>query len=136
MSKLTRTAVAIDVDLLGRFDEWMGDRGYTNRSEAVRDLIRSALVEAEWESPAARVVATVSIIYDHERRDLAQQVTRLQHAEHHAILCSQHVHLDDRNCLEVIILQGKARQLRRVADAIISTHGVRAGKVSLLSREV
>ena len=86
MSKLTRTAVAIDIDLLARFDEWTADRGYTNRSEAVRDLIRSALVEAEWESPTAKVVATVSIIYDHERRDLAQQIVRLQHAEHHTAL--------------------------------------------------
>ena len=136
MGKLTRTALAIDQDLLKRFDKWMAGHGYTNRSEAVRDLIRSALVQDEWKTPSARVVATLSIIYDHERHELAQYLTRLQHADHGAILCSQHVHLDEHNCLEVIVMQGTARQLRRVADAISATRGVKAGKLALLSREI
>ena len=136
MGELTRTALAIDRDLLERFDVWMAEHGYTNRSEAVRDLIRSALTEAQAKDPAARMVATLSIIYDHERRELAQQLTHLQHADHHAILCSQHVHLDHHNCLEVILMQGTARQLRRIADAITSTRGVRAGKLTMLSRDL
>lgn len=136
MTKVTRTALAIDRGLLKRFDRWMATHGYTNRSEAVRDLIRSALVEAEWEDPSAKVVACLSIIYDHERQELAQQLTHLQHADHHAILCSQHVHLDEHNCLEAIIMQGPARQLRRIADALTSTRGVRAGQLALLSRNV
>jgi len=136
MSTLTRTALAIDRDLLKRFDKWTADRGYTNRSEAMRDLIRSALVEQEWEDPAAAVVASLSIIFDHEQRELAQQVTHLQHADHHAIICSQHIHLDDHNCLEVVIMQGTARRLRRIADAIVATRGVRAGKLTLLSRQL
>lgn len=136
MSKVTRTTLAVDRTLLAEFDKWMAARGYTNRSEAVRDLIRSALVEAEWENPAARVVATLSIVYEHERHELAQQLTELQHADHHAILCSQHVHLDHDNCLEVIILRGTSRQLRRIADAISSTKGVKAGKLTLLSRRI
>ena len=70
MSELTRTALAIEKDLLGRFDKWMTGHGYSNRSEALRDLIRSALVEAEWEKPASKVIATLSIIYDHEQREL------------------------------------------------------------------
>jgi len=136
MSDLTRTALAIDKDLLASFDGWMGAHGYTNRSEAMRDLIRSVLVAEEWKDPAAEVVAVLSIIYDHARRELAQQLTHRQHADHQAIVCSQHVHLDHHDCLEAIILRGPARQLRRVADAIISTHGVRAGKLTLLSRKV
>lgn len=136
MSKVTRTTLAIGRKLLGEFDRWMAQRGYANRSEAVRDLIRSALVAAEWEDPGARVVATLSIIYEHERRELAQQLTELQHAQHHAILCSQHVHLDHQNCLEVIIMQGTARQLRRITDAISATKGVKAGKLTLLSRKI
>jgi CopG family nickel-responsive transcriptional regulator len=136
MSQLTRTALAIDRDLLERFDRWMGAHGYGNRSQAVRDLIRAALVEAEWQDPAARVVAALSVIYDHQRRELAQQLTHRQHADHHAILCSQHVHLDENNCLEVIILQGSAGQLRRIADAITATKGVKAGQLTLLSRNV
>lgn len=136
MSKLTRTALAIDRDLLSKFDRWMTAHGYTNRSEALRDLIRSALAEAQWENPSARVVATLSILYDHQRHELAQHLTRLQHADHRAILCSQHVHLDQHNCLEAIILRGTCRQLRRVTDAISATKGVKAGKLTLLSREV
>ncbi len=136
MSSLTRTALAIDQELLDRFDRWMTTRGYTSRSEAVRDLMRAALVEAEWESPSARVVATLSIIYDHGRHELAQQLARLQHADYSVVLCSQHVHLDEHSCLEVILLRGTARQLRRVADVISATRDVRAGKLTLLSQKV
>ena len=136
MGELTRTALAIDRDLLERFDAWMAEHGYTNRSEAMRDLIRSALTEALAKDPAARMVATLSILYDHQRRELAQQLTHLQHADHHAILCSQHVHLDSHNCLEVIVIAGPARQIRRIADTITATRGVKAGKLTLLSEDL
>ncbi len=136
MNKLTRTALAIDSDLLEKFDGWMAARGYTNRSEAVRDLIRSALIEAQWENPDAKVVAVLSIIYDHAMRSLAQEITHLQHEDHHAIICSQHVHLTHQLCLEVILMQGTAAQLRRLGDTIVSTVGVKAGKLTLLSRDV
>jgi CopG family nickel-responsive transcriptional regulator len=136
MSDLTRTTLAIDGRLLKKFDAWMAGHGYTNRSEALRDLIRAALVEAEWEDPNAQVVAALSIIYDHAERQLAQEVTDLQHEDHHAVLCSQHVHLDHDNCLEVILMRGRAGQLRRLADAIISRRGVQAGKLTLMSRNV
>ncbi len=136
MNKLTRTALAIDNDLLRKFDKWMAAHGYTNRSEAVRDLIRSVLIEAQWEDPNARVVAVLSIIYDHAMRSLAQEITHLQHEDHHAIMCSQHVHLDHDKCLEVILMQGTAAQLRRLGDTIVSIVGVKAGKLTLLSRDV
>ena len=136
MSNLTRTALAIDEDLLARFDAWMSDHGYTNRSEAVRDLIRSALVEQEWSDPAAAVAAVLSIIYDHSASHLAQEVTHIQHEDHHAVLCSQHVHLDHHKCLEVILMRGKVAQLRRVADTIIATRGVHASKLSLLGLDL
>ena len=136
MGNLTRTALAIDVDLLAKFDAWMASRGYTNRSEAMRDLIRSALVQQEWANPKARMVAVVSVIFDHAARDLAQEVTEIQHRDHRCILCSQHIHLDHHNCLEVILMQGPAQQLRRVANAIVATRGVKAGKLTLLSPNV
>ena len=136
MSDLTRTALAIDAELLEKFDQWMASHGYTNRSEAVRDLIRSALTEAEWANPTAKVVAVLSVVFDHAARDLAQEVTEIQHKDHHAILCSQHVHLDHHNCLEVILMRGTSRQLRRVADSIVATRGVKAGKLTLLSQNV
>ncbi len=136
MGELTRTALAIDVDLLKRFDKWMAAHGYTNRSEAVRDLIRGVLIEQEWADPEARVVAVLSIVFDHAARDLAQEMTEIQHRDHHAVLCSQHVHLDRHDCLEVIVMQGTSTQLRRLADRIIATRGVRAGKLTLLSKGV
>ena len=136
MSELTRTTLAIEKDLLEKFDAWLSSRGYNNRSEAMRDLIRSALTEQEWSTPDAQVVAALSIIYDHAAHTLAQQLTHLQHADHDAILCSQHVHLDNHQCLEVILMAGKAKQLRRMADAIVTTRGVRAGKLTLLSKNV
>ncbi|MCD6304235.1 MAG: nickel-responsive transcriptional regulator NikR [Planctomycetes bacterium] len=136
MTELARTALAIDVELLRKFDRWMASRGYTNRSEAVRDLVRTVLMEAEWEDPEAAVVAVLSIIFDHAARDLAQEVTEIHHRDHEAILCSQHVHLDGHNCLEVILMRGKSRQLRRLADTIISTRGVKAGRLTMLSPNV
>ena len=136
MSELTRTTMAIEKSLLGRFDAWMERRGYTNRSEAMRDLIRQAIIEQEWSDPAAQVVASLSIIYDHAAHTLAQQLTQLQHEDHHAVLCSQHIHLDHHHCLEVILLRGSAGQLRRIADAIIATRGVKAGELTLMSPNV
>jgi len=136
MGKLTRTALAIERDLLAKFDAWMVSHGYTNRSEAMRDLIRSTLVEQQWSNPKASMVAVLSVIFDHAARDLAQEVTEIQHRDHHCILCSQHVHLDHHNCLEVILMRGRARQLRRMSDAIVSTRGVKAGKLTLLSTDV
>lgn len=136
MSELVRTALAIEKDLLEQFDGWMAVHGYTNRSQAMRDLMRSTLVEQQWVSPKAQVVASLSIIYDHAERDLAQELTNLQHEDHHVVLCSQHVHLDHHRCLESILLRGTAGQLRRVADAIIATRGVKLGKLTLLSGSI
>jgi CopG family nickel-responsive transcriptional regulator len=133
MSELTRTTLAIERGLLEKFDRWMARHGYTNRSEAVRDLIRQALVEQEWADPKAAVAASLSILYDHAQHALAQQLAGLQHEDHHAILCSQHVHLDHHRCLEVILMRGTAGQLRRISDAIIATRGVIAGKLTLMS---
>ncbi|MFP4053318.1 MAG: nickel-responsive transcriptional regulator NikR [Phycisphaerae bacterium] len=133
---LSRTTLAIDRELLERFDEWLQGRGYANRSEAVRDLLRAALVQQQWQEPQAQVVGVLSVIFDHDARDLAQEVTGIQHRDHHAVLCSQHVHLDHHRCLEVILLKGSASRLRRMADAIRTTKGVLAGDLTLLSQDV
>ncbi|MGA2265903.1 MAG: nickel-responsive transcriptional regulator NikR [Phycisphaerae bacterium] len=136
MAGLTRTAISLDDAMLGRFDAWMARHGYTNRSEALRDLIRAALVEQEWADPAAKVVATLSIIYDHAAHDLSAVLADIQHQGFRTVLCSQHVHLDRHLCLEVVLLQGKAAELRRLADRIIATRGVRAGELTLMSTKV
>jgi CopG family transcriptional regulator, nickel-responsive regulator len=135
MPELTRTALAIDKDLLEKFDDWMAAHGYENRSQAVRDLIRATLIQEEWANPDTQVVASLSLIYDHSHA-LAQELTQMQHEDFHAILCSQHVHLGHDRCLEVILLQGKAGQLRRLADSIIATRGVVAGQLTMMSKTV
>jgi CopG family nickel-responsive transcriptional regulator len=131
MSELSRIGVAIDSDLLKKFDELIGNRGYTNRSEAFRDLIRDELVEKTWESPEANVVGTVTLVYDHHVRLLSEKLTSLQHDYHRAILSTLHVHLDHDNCLEVLIVRGKAAVVKKVADALISTKGVKHGRLTI-----
>jgi CopG family nickel-responsive transcriptional regulator len=131
MSELSRIGVAIDSDLLQKFDELIGNRGYTNRSEAFRDLIRDELVEKTWESPEANVVGTVTLVYDHHVRLLSEKLTSLQHDYHRAILSTLHVHLDHDNCLEVLVVRGKAAIVKKVADALISTKGVKHGRLTI-----
>lgn len=131
MSGLSRIGVAIDSDLLAKFDRLIGKRGYTNRSEAFRDLIRDELVEQTWESPDSQVVGTVTLVYDHHVRQLSQKLTAIQHDHHHAILSTLHVHLDHDNCLEVIVVKGKSAEVRKVADALISTKGVKHGRLTI-----
>ena len=131
MSDLSRIGVAIDADLLAKFDQLIESRGYTNRSEAFRDLIRDELVEQSWQRPDSLVVGTVTLVYDHHVRLLNEKLTDLQHAHFHQILSTLHVHLDHDNCLEVLVVRGKAGQVKRIADALISTKGVKHGRLSL-----
>ena len=136
MSELSRIGVAIDSDLLERFDQHIAKRGYTNRSEAFRDMIREDLVEHASESPEARVIGTVTLVYDHHVRMLSDKLTDLQHDAHHIILSTLHVHLDHDNCLEVIVVKGKSEEVRRVADALISTKGVKLGRLTITGADL
>jgi CopG family nickel-responsive transcriptional regulator len=131
MRELSRIGVAIDADLLEKFDQLLATRGYTNRSEAFRDLIRDALVEKAWETPESRVVGTVTIVYDHHVRLLNEKLTDLQHEFHHHILSTLHVHLDHDNCLEVLVVRGRAAEVRKIADALISIKGVKHGRLTI-----
>jgi CopG family nickel-responsive transcriptional regulator len=131
MSELSRIGVAIDSDLLEKFDGLIARRGYTNRSEAFRDLIRDELVEKAWESPESRVVGTVTIVYDHHVRLLNEKLTDLQHEFYHHILSTLHVHLDHDNCLEVLVVRGRAAEVRKIADSLISTKGVKHGRLTI-----
>ncbi len=131
MGDLSRIGVAIDSDLLEKFDKLIGNRGYTNRSEAFRDLIRDELVEKSWESPESNVVGTVTLVYDHHVRMLNDRLTDLQHDHHRLILSTLHVHLDHDNCLEVLVLKGKAKAVQKIADALISTKGVKHGRLTI-----
>ena len=131
MSELARIGVAIDSDLLEKFDHLIGQRGYTNRSEAFRDLVRDELVRESWESVDAEVVGTVTLVYDHHVRMLSEKLTDLQHDHHRNILSTLHVHLDHDNCLEVLIVKGRGAAVQKIADALISTKGVKHGRLTL-----
>ena len=131
MSGLSRIGVAIDSGLLEKFDLLIGQRGYTNRSEAFRDLIRDELVEKTWESPDSQVVGTVTLVYDHHVRLLNEKLTGIQHDFHHSILSTLHVHLDHDNCLEVLVVRGKSSVVRKVADILIGTKGVKHGRLTI-----
>lgn len=131
MSELSRIGVAIDTDLLQKFDALIAGRGYTNRSEAFRDLIRDELVEQVWEKPESEVVGTVTLVYDHHVRMLSDKLTDLQHDHYHHVLSTLHVHLDHDNCLEVLVVRGKSAMVRKLADALISTKGVKHGRLTI-----
>jgi CopG family nickel-responsive transcriptional regulator len=133
MSGLSRIGVAIDSELLDKFDRLIGQRGYSNRSEAFRDLIRDELVEQTWESPDSHVVGTVTLVYDHHVRQLNQKLTSIQHDHHHAILSTLHIHLDHDHCLEVLVVRGKSAEVRKVANVLISTKGVTHGRLTITS---
>ncbi len=131
MSELSRIGVAIDSELLRKFDQLISSRGYTNRSEAFRDMIRDELVQKSWESPDSQVVGTVTMVYDHHVRMLNEKLNDLQHDHHEQILSTLHVHLDHDNCLEVVIVKGKASAVQAIADKLISTKGVKHGRLIL-----
>ncbi|MDE0167788.1 MAG: nickel-responsive transcriptional regulator NikR [Bryobacterales bacterium] len=133
MSNLTRIGVAIDADLLEKFDELIEQRGYPNRSEAFRDLIRNELVEESWQSPESEVVGSVTLVYNHHVRQLNDKLLDLQHDHHDSILSTLHVHLDHENCLEVLLIKGKAAAVNQIANALISTKGVKHGRLTLSS---
>jgi CopG family transcriptional regulator, nickel-responsive regulator len=129
--ELERIGVAIDTLLLQKFDKLIAKRGYANRSEAFRDLIRGELVKETAESPSAEVVGTITLLYDHHVRLLTGKLTDLQHGYHDIILSTLHVHLDHENCLEVIVVQGKSADVHKVADLLIATRGVKHGRLTV-----
>ncbi|MEW6757426.1 MAG: nickel-responsive transcriptional regulator NikR [Acidobacteriota bacterium] len=129
MAKVARFGVSMEEELLRRFDALARERGYATRSEALRDLVRRDLVREEWADPGAEVAATVSLVYEHHEHHLADALTDLQHHHHGAVVSATHVHLDAHNCLEVVILRGPSAVIRRLADALLSTRGVKHGGV-------
>jgi len=129
VADLTRFGISIDDRLLRRFDDLIAEKGSVNRSEAIRDLIRGALIEDQWARGNDETVGTVTLVYDHHTRDLSDKLTEQQHSHHDAIVSALHVHLDAHHCLEVVVVRGKAREVKRLADELIGTKGVKHGKL-------
>ena len=134
---MRRLTISVDDDLADAFDALVERKGYLNRSEAFRDLVRKELGNAEMKTGVARwCVATVAYIYDHHERQLANRLTQLQHDHHDVAVAAQHIHLDHDNCLGTVILRGKLSAVRSCAEAIISQTGVRHGNVHIVPVDI
>lgn len=131
MADIVRFGISIKEDLLLRFDDLITQKGYVNRSEAIRDLIRNALVDNDLSNGEEEAIGTISMVYDHHTRDLADKLTEHQHSHHKEIVSALHVHLDHHHCLEVVVTKGRAREIKRLADELIGTKGVKHGKLMM-----
>ena len=129
MSDIVRFGVAMESALLDKFDQLILKKGYKNRSEAIRDLLRNNLVEEEWKIGNKETVGTVTIVYSHHVHELADTLTELQHRYHAEIISCMHVHLDAHSCLEVLAVKGRADKIKKIADKLIATKGVKHGKL-------
>jgi CopG family nickel-responsive transcriptional regulator len=129
---LVRFGVSISESLSKKFDLLIRQKNYSNRSEAIRDLIRRELVQEEIEKNS-EVVGVVNILYDHHRREMGDKLTNLQHEHHELVLSSMHIHLDHDNCVEVIIMRGTSQKVKKLADLLIASKGVKHGTVNLTS---
>ena len=129
MGVLCRIGIALDSDLLKRFDRSIRGRGNTNRSEAFRDLIRDRLVTEQTAAPDATVVGTITLIYDHHASGISEKLTEIQHAHHDLVVSTGHAHLDQESCLEVLIVHGRSATVAEFADRLIGLKGVQHGRL-------
>jgi CopG family nickel-responsive transcriptional regulator len=127
----TRFGVSIEDGLLRRFDRLLDEKGYRNRSEAIRDLIRDLIVTEQWEIGTEETAGTITLVYSHDTRELTDTLTDIQHQYHATVVSTTHIHLDHHHCLEVLIVRGKGKDIRRIADRLIGTKGVMHGKLTL-----
>lgn len=133
MGNIERVGVSLDQDLLARFDELIEKQGYANRSEAVRDLIRARLDQEQLAKPSTEAVAGIFLVYDHHATNLSAKLNHLQHNHLLHIITSTHIHLDHHNCLEIIILKGKVKEIQKLADRMISLKGVKLSRTNIMT---
>lgn len=130
---LKRFSISLEENLLESFDDYIKEQSYNNRSEAIRDLIRKSLVREEWETENKIIMGVITLVYDHHQNQLQEKITEVQHGYHHHIVSTTHVHMDHNNCLEVIIIKGKAQEVQDLADRLIALRGVRDGNLAMSS---
>ena len=133
MDDLQRIGVSLDEKLLCQFDRAIEKKGYTNRSEAIRDLIRESLTSKRLAEPDIEAIAAVFVVYDHHQSKLARKLMELQHSQFLKTISSIHIHLGHHDCLEVILLKGTVREITKLGDSIVSLKGVKLGKVNLIA---
>jgi CopG family nickel-responsive transcriptional regulator len=132
MTQLVRFGVSLDKDLLAKFDLRIRSKNYTNRSEAIRDLIREDLVKKEWQE-GKEIAGAITIIYDHHKRELINRITDVQHGFQKLIISTQHIHLDHYNCLEILAIKGGPKEARRLSDILESIKGVKHTTLNMSS---
>jgi len=130
MTKMMRFGVSMSADLLTKFDRLITTLGFANRSEAIRNLIRERLVQQEWKLDKRETIGTITIVYSHEVRELTERLTELQHKFYRQIISTMHIHLDRHNCLEVIAVKGRGKDIKRIADRLLSTKGIKHGRLT------
>ena len=135
MSQVERIGVSLEKELLAAFDGLIAKRGYPSRSEAIRDLIRQRISEERLGDPKATAVAAVFLVYSHHATKLMERLADLQHSHLLQTISSMHIHLDEHDCLEVIVLRGPAGEINRTAESLLSLKGVKLGHINLLATE-
>ncbi len=136
MEKITRFGVSIEPNLLYKFDKVIKKKGYKNRSEAIRDIIRKNLITERSEDPNSEAIGTLTMIYDHHAGNLTNRLLDLQHHHHKEILTTTHIHVDHENCLEVLVLKGKAGNIKKLADNIKSLKGIKHGELVITESKI
>lgn len=131
MSDTTRFGISMSQDLLEKFDRLIQKKGYTSRSEALRDLVRNALIEDMWENESGTLAGTITIIYEHDAHGITDTLTHIQHGFYHLIISTVHVHFDEKNCLEVLIVRGKAQDIKKLYEKVSSPKGVKHSRLSV-----
>lgn len=135
MDKVVRTGIALPPELLMRFDEAIKEKGYRNRSEAVRDLVRDYLVRREWSEEGKEGIASLTLVYGHHSGTFMRKMASAQHEHPSLIRSTMHTHIDHHNCLEVIVLEGPMRGIRKLADSLLALKGVKHGKLVATAKQ-
>jgi CopG family nickel-responsive transcriptional regulator len=135
MKGIERVGVSLDKKLLAAFDKLIVRQGYASRSEAIRDLIRQQIGSEHLKNPEAKAVAAVILVYDHHATKLRDRLAHLQHSRVLQTISSMHIHLDEHDCLEVIVLRGRVGEINKMAENIISLKGVKLGRTNLVATE-
>ncbi len=134
--KITRFGVSIEPDLLQKFDKTIKKEGYTNRSEAIRDVIRKNIINQDTTDPDSEAIGTLTMIFDHHTGNLTNKLLDLQHDHHNEILTTTHVHIDHHNCLEVLVLKGKTGRIQKLAENIIALKGIKHGELVITKSSI
>ncbi|MFH1655736.1 MAG: nickel-responsive transcriptional regulator NikR [Candidatus Omnitrophota bacterium] len=132
MADLTRFGISIEKDLSDKFDKFIKDKNYTNRSEAIRDLVRDAFVKEAWKKNK-NVSGAITMIYNHHQRTLVEKLISIQHDHSQCIVSSQHVHLNHHDCLEVVVVKGISREIQKLSDKLNSIKGVKHVSLAMAS---